>query len=523
MTIQQRIPPGGSAASAVRESPRWIVGRRAAAAACVAALVALGLLLSSPVVSIVSTWYGDVTFNHGFLIVPICLYLAWQERQVIAVTPVRPSLLGLFLVALGAGVWLLGSVAGALVVQELAIVAIAQAMICTIFGWRMVRVVRFPLLYLYFAVPFGIAMVPPLQQVTAFFSVALLHMTGIPIFVDGNFISVPNGNFEIAEACSGIRYLIASVALGVLLAGTMYRSWWRRIVFMLLSVAVPIVANGIRAFGIILIAYLTNNEYATGIDHIFYGWVFFTLVTFMLLALGWATSDGEVVPVTTPLAGPVYGSDRVAPLALVAAALSVALVFGATAYAGYVNRPIVTQVRSPAIPQAGLPFQAETGARDASPPKFVGAAAELHQSYVAGRDRVNLHIALYAQQRRNAEVLGAENVLISGVREVSGVVGETSASLAGTTLSVNFVRMVVGQRSRLVWYWYWVDGRFVANPYLAKLLQVKAKLLQGTPAAAMIVVTADYLESPAQAEQTLRAFLSHIDPLATVLEQASAQ
>jgi EpsI family protein len=147
----------------------------------------------------------------------------------------------------------------------------------------------------------------------------------------------------------------------------------------------------------------------------------------------------------------------------------------------------------------------------------------LHQSYVAGRDRVNLHIALYAQQRRGAEALGAENVLISGVREVSGVVGETSASLAGTTLSVNFVRMVVGQRSRLVWYWYWVDGRFVANPYLAKLLQVKAKLLRGTPAAATIVVSADYLDFPAQAEQTLRAFLSHIDPLATVLEQASAR
>jgi EpsI family protein len=270
-----------------------------------------------------------------------------------------------------------------------------------------------------------------------------------------------------------------------------------------------------------LIAYLTNNEYATGIDHIFYGWVFFTLVTFMLLALGWATSDSEAAPVALPPTGDERRSNRVAPMAAVAATLSVALVFGAAAYADYVNHPAVAKLRGLAAPHVAAPFRPEVGYFDVFPPKFTGADAELHQSYVAGRDRVHLHIALYAEQRRDAEALGAGNVLISGIKEVSGVVGSTSAPLAGTTVSVNFLRMTVGQRSRLVWYWYWVDGRFVANPYLAKLLQVKAKLLRGPPAAALIVVTAEYLEAPSQAEELLRAFLSRLDPLTAVLEQAT--
>lgn len=139
----------------------------------------------------------------------------------------------------------------------------------------------FPLGFLLFAVPVGEALIPPLQQVTAWFTVEGLRLTGIPVWWEGLYLSIPAGHFEVAEACSGLRYLMASVALGVLYAYLTYRSPWRRLAFVVLSMVMPIVANGIRAYGIVMIAHLEEMKYATGVDHLIYGWLFFGLVVLL--------------------------------------------------------------------------------------------------------------------------------------------------------------------------------------------------------------------------------------------------
>src|SRR3546814_20816354 len=92
--------------------------------------------------------------------------------------------------------------------------------------------------------------------------VHLLRLTGMPVFLDGYLIQIPTGSFLVAEACSGVRYLLVSVALGVLTAYLFFRSWPRRLLFVALSVAVPIVATGIRAYGIIMLAPLGGYELA---------------------------------------------------------------------------------------------------------------------------------------------------------------------------------------------------------------------------------------------------------------------
>ena len=243
-------------------------------------------LLGQTAAAMVETWWDSTTFGHRFLIVPVSAYLIWRRRAALAAVVPAPHWLGLAGMAVAALAWALGYVTGTLMVQELALVAAIQALVLTVLGWRATRLVLFPLLYLYFAVPFGEALVPHLQSITALFVVELLQRVGVPVFMDGMFISTPTGNFLVAEACAGLRYLIASMALGVLFAMIMYRAWWRRLLFVGLSVVVPIVANGIRAFGIVALAYLTDNELGVGVDHLIYGWVFFSLVTVLLLLLG---------------------------------------------------------------------------------------------------------------------------------------------------------------------------------------------------------------------------------------------
>ena len=103
----------------------------------------------------------------------------------------------------------------------------------------------FPLAYLLLAVPFGEALIPPLIDFTADFTVTALQLTGIPVYREGSFFTIPSGNWSVVEACSGLRYLIASFTLGTLYAYLTYRSLKRRLIFIALSVIVPIIANGV--------------------------------------------------------------------------------------------------------------------------------------------------------------------------------------------------------------------------------------------------------------------------------------
>ncbi|HEX2942038.1 MAG TPA: archaeosortase/exosortase family protein, partial [Rhodopila sp.] len=109
---------------------------------------------------------------------------------------------------------------------------------------------------------------------------------GVPAYIDGYVIEIPQGTFYVAEACAGLRFLIASIAFGFLYALLMFRSPVRRGVFVLASMTVPIFANGLRAIGIVYLGYLLGSAQAAAADHILYGWLFFSLVILLLIALG---------------------------------------------------------------------------------------------------------------------------------------------------------------------------------------------------------------------------------------------
>ena len=127
---------------------------------------------------------------------------------------------------------------------------------------------------------------PVLMDFTADTLEALIRMTGIPVYREGTFLSLPSGNWSVVEACSGLRYLIASVTLGLIYAYLTYQSLWRRGLFDLASILVPIAANSLRAYGIVMIGHTSDMTLAVGVDHLIYGWVFFGLVMLLLFWVG---------------------------------------------------------------------------------------------------------------------------------------------------------------------------------------------------------------------------------------------
>ncbi|MFZ1743849.1 MAG: exosortase A [Pontixanthobacter sp.] len=257
------------------------------------ALTALAALTHRDWWAMMDQWWNISTYNH-ILFVPLIIgWLVYARREELGRLVPDGWWPGLVLLGGALVIWLLGTLAGVNSVSQLGAVLALQAVIIALLGLRIAAASLFPLAYLIFLVPFGEELVPTLQMVTAKLVIILTELSGIPAVIDGVFIDTPVGLFEVAEACSGVKFLIAMIALGVLIAYTCFRSWGRRALFMAGAIVLPILANGVRAWGTIYIAQWQGVEFAQGFDHIFYGWVFFAVVVGALLAVSWRWFDRD--------------------------------------------------------------------------------------------------------------------------------------------------------------------------------------------------------------------------------------
>ncbi len=272
------------------------------------AWLALFALFAADWATMVEHWWNTSTYNH-ILIVPFILgWLVWQRAPQLALLAPQAWWPGLVLVAGALFGWLLGDVSGTATISHLGVVMAMQASVITLLGPRVAWALLFPLAFALFLVPLGEELVPALQMITAHITIALTHASGIPALIEGVFIDTPAGLFEVAEACSGVKFLVAMVALGTLVSHVCFRSWTRRAVFMAAAVVLPILANGVRAWGTIYIAQSQGIAFAAGFDHIVYGWIFFALVMAALLGLGWKFFDRKVDD-------PFIDADRIAAAA----------------------------------------------------------------------------------------------------------------------------------------------------------------------------------------------------------------
>ena len=484
-------------------------------------LASLGLLALhwQTVASIVAIWWRSETFAHGFVVVPICLWLAWRRREALAQIPAKPWWPGLVFVLLAGALWLVTSVADVLGLKQFALVFMIQASIITIVGIKVARALVFPLAFLLFAVPAGEILVPILVEWTADFTVSALRLSGVPVYREANHFIIPSGRWSVVEACSGIRYIIASVLVGTIYAAVFYRSARRRAMFVAASIIVPIVANWLRAYMIVMIGHLSNNKYAVGIDHLIYGWVFFGVVMMLLFWVGsyWqegpATAPSGVAAVTPP---PASNPGSSAPGAVLFAAALAACVVGG------LWRPIEARIDWP--DPAGTPTVAAIkGDGGWAPsanafvdwkPRYRGFASELQQTFRKdGRD-VGIYIASYRNQEKGRELVTSGNLLVA--REdwdwKQMAEGSDSVEWAGQRVPVGEAEILGSQVRLEVFRLYWVDGRMTSSAYVAKARLAWSKLSGRGDDAALVVMYTPILASGDAARETLRGFASAMSP-----------
>ncbi len=473
-------------------------------------VTALLLLFFNDAAGLAHIWWTNTTFGHCLFIGPVIAWLVWQRRHDLA--PIRPLAWapGLGLVALGGLAWLVGDAASVALARHLGLVMLLQGAVVTMLGPQVARGLLFPLCYAFFLVPFGESLEGPLQSVTVSMSVALLHLAGVPAVVDGVLITIPNGYFEVAEACSGAKFVIAMLAYGTLVANVCYVTWGRRAAFMVMALIVPVIANGLRAAGTIYAAYCTSVEQATGFDHIVFGWVFFGLVMAAVLAIGWKWFDRDPDAAwvdAAALAPPRVSTDMLVAAALVLAVAAIFPAWGA-AIAGR-TAPLPERISLPVVP-GWARTSADAGASWS--PNYPGADHFLLGRYGDGQGAsVDLAIAVYGSQHEGKELVGfgigplRENDRWVRVADVPDIAGGRAMRITAS-----------GRVERLVALWYRVGGMTTTSDRTVKIKTLKAKLFGGSQAAVAVLISAPIIPGgDAQAAmQRFVAALGGVDAIA---------
>lgn len=420
--------------------------------------------------SLVWVWGHDGTYQYAFLIFPLSLWLAFSLRHELREIAPWPSLWGLAAVAMLVLAWYAGHLLDVNLVQHFAFVALFPALVLACWGWRALWALVFPLGYLVvFAVPWGDGLVGPLQDITAHLAVYALDLTGTPALLNGREILSPSATWMVADACSGVKFFIACSALGTLYAYLMYRHWWKRVLFVLMASVVPIVANGLRVYFTILIGDTWGVKYATGTDHMIFGWQFFGTVLVLLLLAGWFFRDPLAVrghpSAQTHKPARIRGVIWLAVIVLLIAGPALAARNMATAISETIH------LKAPEVPGWKGPQEAS----DDWKPAFKGASAQIRVSYqsLASDAVVELFHAVYTgKPRRGHNLITYGNDVYDPAQSLILSNASRTLHLAdGHGLAVQELRLGGASGPRLIWYWYCVDHRCSGSKVLTKLMQ----------------------------------------------------
>ena len=485
----------------------------------VLAWLVVAALLQPTFQSMYAIWDRSETYAHGFVILPIALWLLWRDRHRLAAVPVAGDARAfLVIVPLALG-WLAAALGGAAVVQQYAFVALWIASVWLVLGFPMLRAAMFPLGFLLLMVPVGEALIQPLISFTADFTVGAVRLVGIPVYREGPFFTLPSGEWNVVEGCSGLRYLISSSTLGILYAYLTYRSPWKRVAFSVASFIVPVFANGMRATIIVFIAHYSDMKLALGVDHFIYGWVWFGLVMLAMFWVGllWREDQEPPAPVTPTFAV------RSAPLHAAALAAVLALL---PLYEGHLtNRPIPTPALELPAPAGG--WQVSRAAFSDWLPHWNGADIERIGNYARGDQRVLLFLAWYGAQRQNRELITSQNFMIRQKHPEWRQMGRDNLdkTIAGRVLPLYQAQLLASDEKRriLAWQWHRIQGKDDINPYFAKINLALAKLFGRQDSGAAIIVATPYQEKSdaAKAGAVLADFLAANKPaLDALLDRA---
>jgi len=470
------------------------------------AVVALLLVHFSTMTGLVGTWMSSISYNHGFLVLPVSAWLLWHERARFADVrwqPWWPALIGL---ALFGALWFFGYATNIKSFRDLGLVA---SIPLTLIAAR--RAKSLP------STAISEVFIPHLVDLTADFTVVALRLSGVPVYREGNNFVIPSGEWSVVQECSGVNYLLVSLFAGSLFGYLNFRSNVRRWIFLGLALVVPIAANWLRAYGIVLLGHVTNNKLATGVDHLVYGWLFFGVVMTALFYFStlWM---GEPAPKkkppeplrpqpVPPRLGNVW-TVGVAAIALAAIAPLAAARFDAMAQS-------VSDRTVSALPASlgdwGLTAEHEIGWKD----PFDYATSRQKAVYRRAEGIVEAHIAWYAADSGVSKLTRFEGATMVDYDSTWRVQSKLDRRVGELSPPLRVGERQIHSRDEqiLVWQWALVGGVEASGFVDSKLALARSRLSgRGSDSAGVALVAPIRDGNIAEARSRLQDFAKQLRP-----------
>jgi exosortase D (VPLPA-CTERM-specific) len=475
------------------------------------AAVALILLFHSTFGYLVGVWHRD-EYSHGFLIPLVSGYLLWQRRGRFAQVQVSGSWTGVALAALGLAIYFIGSLASITTIDTYALVIVVMGTVLALTGREAFRIALVPLVLLFLMNPipnfFYNNLSSELQLISSQLGVAFIRLCGVSVFLEGNVIDLGSYKLQVAEACSGLRYLFPLMTLGVLTAylfkGRTWMRWW----LFLSTIPITVVMNSLRIGVIGVLVDRFGTAQAEGFLHDFEGWLVFMACFLVLLGECWLllrlTGDRrsirDLLAFEPPPPRAAMPGARRSGLGKPAWAVLVVLLAAVLPARALPKRVEVRPERAD-FAEFPLQFGAWQGRRQALEAVYLDTlkmddyvladfvrtdgAAEAPARFDAP---VNLYIAYYASQRTGQAAHSPRSCLPGGgwrildfqPHEVTGVRGP------GAPLRVNRVLVQYGSERQLVYYWFQERGRDLTNEYVVKWYLLQDALLRNRTDGALV-------------------------------------
>lgn len=253
-------------------------------------IACLTVLYFSVMQRLVADWIQLPDFSHGFLIPIVSLYFVYERRKQISALSPSSSWAGLVLLVFGIFFLLLGNLATEYFTMRFSILVVLGGIILFLLGKEYFKIILFPLIYLIFMIPIPSILMDritfPMQLFASKVAATTLYFIDIPVLREGNVMLLANTSLEVAEACSGIRSLISLLALSVVFAYISQKITWKRVVLVLSTFPIAIIANAARVSGTGVLAHYYGDSVAQGFFHGFSGWILFVVAFVCLFLLG---------------------------------------------------------------------------------------------------------------------------------------------------------------------------------------------------------------------------------------------
>lgn len=471
--------------------------------------LALGFLFRDGLAAMAEAW-ETAEYSHGYLIPVIAILLALQQRDRLAAAALRPSWSGVAVLCLGLFLFALGELATIYTVVQYAMLVTLLGLVVSGIGWRGAAILWAPLLYLVFMIPLPnflyVALSAKLQLVSSLLGVAVIRLAGISVFLEGNVIDLGIYKLQVAEACSGLRYLFPLLSFGFLVAYLYRGPFWQRALLFLSAIPITILMNSLRIGFIGVLVDGWGIGAAEGFMHLFEGWVVFVICLALLLGeaallLRWGGPDLRLReafaidfrrPAGAVSTGRVGHGDRPlqagTPLLVGLGLIALALVGSG-----------LLQQRAEIVPerQSFLLFPMRIGEWEGTEAPLdlsVLGALKLddylnadYRSSISG-NAVNLYVAYYASQRKGASAHSPRSCIPGGGWEIVDI-EPIELDLAGpdnATVAANRVVIGRGLDRQVVYYWFQQRGRVLTNEYLVKWFILQDSLLRHRTDGAMV-------------------------------------